>query len=74
MTTPFTLRLYDFANDKIFPASLAERMTGPTLPNFAPWVKLCMAHPSVTYVWDKDYFVPRIIERLPLAKKKYAPK
>ncbi|KAK4940249.1 hypothetical protein LTR10_019569 [Elasticomyces elasticus] len=74
MTTPFTLRLHDFSNDKIFPASLAERMTGPTLPNFSRWVKLCMTHPSVTYVWDKEYFVPRIIERLPLAKKKYAVK
>ncbi|KAI1615269.1 thioredoxin-like protein [Exophiala viscosa] len=72
MTTPFTVRLYDFSNDEIFPASLAERMTGPTLPNFSRWVKLCMEHPSLTEPWDKEYYVPRIIERLPLAKKKYA--
>ncbi|KIW54186.1 hypothetical protein PV05_06563 [Exophiala xenobiotica] len=75
MTTPFTLRLHDFANGQIFPTSLAERMTAsPTLPNFGRWVKRCMAHPSVTYVWDKEYYLPRIVERLPQAKAKYASK
>lgn len=75
MTTPFILRLYDFSNGVIFPTSLAERMVdSTTLPKFSRWAKLCMAHPSATYVWDKEYFVPRIEERLGAAKKKYANK
>ncbi|KIX08953.1 uncharacterized protein Z518_00031 [Rhinocladiella mackenziei CBS 650.93] len=65
-------RFHDFANGVIFPTSLADRMLGPTLPRFSHWVKLCMTHPSVTYVWDKEYFLPRIEERLGAAKKKYA--
>ncbi|KAK7885230.1 hypothetical protein LTR67_010721 [Exophiala xenobiotica] len=75
MTTPFTLRLHDFADGQIFPSSLAQRMTDSVkLPNFARWLDLCMAHPSVTYVWDKEYYLPRIVERLPQAKAKYASK
>ncbi|KAK5188687.1 hypothetical protein LTR99_006138 [Exophiala xenobiotica] len=75
MTTPFTLRLHDFADGQIFPTSLAQRMTDSVkLPNFARWLDLCMAHPSVTYVWDKEYYLPRIVERLPQAKAKYASK
>ncbi len=75
MTTPFVLRLIDFCNDIIFPSRLATGMLDPSkLPIFAKWAKLCMAHPSVTYTWDKEYMVPRIVERLPLAKRKYAPK
>ncbi|KAK6373357.1 hypothetical protein LTS17_008377 [Exophiala oligosperma] len=72
MTAPFTTRLYDFANGEILPSSLGERMTGPTLPVFARWMKLCAEHPSVLATWDKEYFIPRIIKRLPKAKAKYA--
>ncbi|KIW68200.1 hypothetical protein PV04_04161 [Phialophora macrospora] len=78
MTTPFVLRLIDFCNDIIFPSRLAKAMldTNPStsnLPRFAKWAKLCMQHPSVTYTWDKERMVPRVVERLPAAKRKYAP-
>jgi glutathione S-transferase len=78
MTTPFVLRLIDFSNDIIFPSRLAKAMldTNPStsnVPRFAKWAKLCMQHPSVTCTWDKEYMVPRVVERLPAAKKKYAP-
>ena len=74
MTTPFTLRLIDFCNDIIFPARLATNMLDETkYPRFAKWVKVCMEHPSVSCTWDKEYMIPRIVERLPAARKKYAP-
>jgi hypothetical protein len=75
MTAPFILRLIDFCNDIIFPTRLAAQLLdeGRT-PRFAKWAKLCMQHPSVTCTWDKEYLVPRIVERLPAAKRKYAPK
>lgn len=75
MTAPFVLRLVDFCNDIIFPSRLATAMLDTnSLPNFAKWAELCMQHPSVMATWDKEYMVPRIVERLPAAKKKYAPK
>ncbi|OAP64612.1 hypothetical protein AYL99_00584 [Fonsecaea erecta] len=78
MSIPFVLRLIDFSNDVIFPARLAEEIlnTDPTtgkMPRFAKWAKLCMQHPSVTETWDKEYMVPRVVERLPAAKRKYGP-
>lgn len=73
MTTPFTIRLHAFANGIILPARLATGMLdATTLPRFTRWTELCMVHPSVTYVWERDYLVERVIERLPAAKKKYA--
>ncbi|KIW13502.1 hypothetical protein PV08_08690 [Exophiala spinifera] len=73
MTAPLMARMYDFTNDVIFPSALGERMTGPTMPNFARWLALSSSHPSVLATWDKEYFIPRIIERLPRAKAKYGP-
>ncbi|KIX99471.1 uncharacterized protein Z520_05047 [Fonsecaea multimorphosa CBS 102226] len=78
MTIPFVLRLVDFSNDIIFPARLATHILDmdpatSKLPQFAKWAKMCMQHPSVTDTWDKEYMVPRIVERLPAAKRKYAP-
>ncbi|KIW92678.1 uncharacterized protein Z519_06525 [Cladophialophora bantiana CBS 173.52] len=78
MSAPFIVRLIDFSNDIIFPARLATQIldNDPATskwPRFATWAKLCMQHPSVTYTWDKEYMVPRIVERLPAAKRKYAP-
>ncbi|ETI24241.1 hypothetical protein G647_03610 [Cladophialophora carrionii CBS 160.54] len=78
MTTPFVLRMIDFCNDVIFPSRLATAMldTNPStsnIPRFAKWAKLCTQHPSVTCTWDKEYLLPRIVERLPAAKRKYAP-
>ncbi|EXJ69898.1 uncharacterized protein A1O5_06971 [Cladophialophora psammophila CBS 110553] len=78
MSAPFILRLIDFSNDIIFPARLATQIldSDPATskwPCFAKWAQLCMQHPSVTYTWDKEYMVPRIVERLPAAKRKYAP-
>lgn len=67
---PFVLRIYDFANDIIWPVALATKLDG--LENFSKWAKKCMVDESVTYVWDKEYMVPRIIERLPAARAKYA--
>ena len=75
MISPFTLRLIDFSNDIIFPSRLATSLLDPAkTPKFAKWAKLCMQHPSVIATWDKEYMVPRIVERLPAAKRKYAPK
>ncbi|KAJ9604755.1 hypothetical protein H2200_010869 [Cladophialophora chaetospira] len=75
MTTPFILRMVDFCNDVIFPSRLATAMVDANrFPKFAKWAQLCMQHPSVTSTWDKEYMVPRIVERLPAAKRKYAPK
>ncbi|KAH0840642.1 putative glutathione S-transferase [Fonsecaea pedrosoi] len=78
MTIPFVLRLIDFSNDIIFPSRLAREILDTDsatskLPRFAKWANLGMQHPSVTYTWDKEYMVPRIVERLPMAKRKYAP-
>ncbi|OCT45713.1 glutathione S-transferase [Cladophialophora carrionii] len=78
MTTPFVLRMIDFCNAVIFPSRLATAMldTNPSTsnsPRFAKWAKVCIQHPSVTCTWDKEYMVPRIVERLPAAKRKYAP-
>ena len=75
MTAPFVLRLVDFCNDIIFPSRLATAMLDTNkLPRFATWAKLCMEHPSLAKTWDKEYIIPRIVERLPMAKRKYAPK
>ena len=79
MTTPFILRLVDFSNGIIFPCRLAIQILDTKsdtskFPKFATWAKLCMQHPSVTCTWDKEYIVPRVVERLPLAKRKYATK
>jgi hypothetical protein len=78
MTAPFVLRLVDLCNDIIFPSRLATHMLDgeaatSKLPQFAAWAKLCMRHPNVICTWDKEYMVPRIVERLPVVKKKYAP-
>ena len=73
MTAPFVIRLRAFANDVIFPSSLAKKMSDDTkLPKFSAWTKTWASHPSVTYVWEEKYLVDRIVERLPAAKKKYA--
>lgn len=74
MTTPFTLRLYDFSNDTIFPAALGERMRGATLPHFSRWMDRCMAHPSVTYVYHREALLEGVTARLGEAKIKYAAK
>ena len=73
MTAPFVIRMRAFSNDIIFPSSLKARMDGPTMPTVSACVKVAITHPSVTYTWDEEYLVPRIIERLPAAKAKYAP-
>jgi glutathione S-transferase len=75
LTTPFTLRLYDFANDVIFPKSLAHKMRdAERLPNFARWLDTCMAHESVTYVYHREQLLKGVEARLGEAKAKYADK
>lgn len=70
MVIPFVLRIYDFANDIIWPATAITKLD--KLENFSKWARYGMKHESVMYVWDKEYRVPRMIERLPAAKAKYA--
>ena len=69
MIAPFVLRLYDWADDVIWPRALAEGFE--KLPVFDAWAKVCMQHESVMYVYDKAMRL-RIHERLPRAKAKYA--
>ncbi|KIV93105.1 hypothetical protein PV10_04346 [Exophiala mesophila] len=71
MIAPFSLRLLDFANGVIFPTSLKERIKTET-EGFYRWTERVRKHPSVGDTWDPDYYVPRIEERLPAAKTKYA--
>ncbi|KAI4127055.1 MAG: hypothetical protein LQ347_004751 [Umbilicaria vellea] len=49
---PFILRLYDFADGHILPASLPASLD--KLPNFAKWAKACRTHESVVDNWDAE--------------------
>lgn len=71
MIAPFSLRLLDFANGVIFPTALKERIKTET-EGFYSWTERAREHPSVGGTWDPEYYVPRIEERLPAAKAKYA--
>jgi hypothetical protein len=76
MTAPFIIRLLDFANDQIFPSRLAAAIlnvnpsTAKT-PRVVKWVDALRGQDSIMSTWDKEYFVPRIVERLPAAKAKF---
>ncbi|KZF24555.1 thioredoxin-like protein [Xylona heveae TC161] len=63
----FILRVFDFADDIIFPKSVVEPLR--QLPNFSKWAAACTSHESVLYIWDKEVRVQRVRDRLEMAKK-----
>lgn len=69
LTGPFVLRIHDFSNSGIHPASLAEKLG--SLPAYTKWSKALAAHESVTYIWNKEDMVARTKSRLPEMRKKY---
>lgn len=69
-TASFILRLYDFADDIIFPSSLPKVLD--KLPNFSKWAKACATHNSVTYIWDKELRRQNARDRLPQARERLA--
>jgi len=69
-TASFILRLYDFADDTIFPSSIPKALD--KLPNFSKWAKACIAHNSVTYIWDKELRRQNVRDRLPQARERLA--
>jgi hypothetical protein len=70
LTASFIIRLYDFADDVIFPTSLPTALD--KLPNFSKWAKACATHDSVTYIWDKEERRQGVIKRLPQARERLA--
>ena len=70
MTASFIIRLYDFADDVIFPASLPTTLD--RLPNFSKWAKACTTHDSVTFIWDKEIMRQRVRDRLPQMRERLA--
>lgn len=69
LVAPFVLRVHDFSNDRIHPASLATKLD--TLPAYSKWSKALVTQDSVTYIWDKDKMVELIQQRAPEMRKKY---
>lgn len=57
MVAPFILRLYDYADDDIFPASLPKKLD--QLPNFCRWAKACRSHASVAFNWEPEVSLQR---------------
>jgi len=62
LTASFIIRIYDFADDVIFPKSLPTALD--KLPNFSKWAKTCITHDSVTFIWDKEERIQREHKRL----------
>ena len=69
LTGPFVLRIHDFSNDLIHPASLGTRLD--SLPAYSKWSKAVVAQQSVTSIWDKEKMISRTQDRVPQMRKKY---
>lgn len=69
LVAPFVLRAHEFANDKILPKSLAEKLN--TLPAYSKWAKAVISQESVTYIWDRESMIERTYRRAPEMRKKF---
>ncbi|KAF7504794.1 hypothetical protein GJ744_001727 [Endocarpon pusillum] len=62
LVAPLIQRLYDFADDDVFPASLPNKLD--RLPNFSRWAKACRSHESVMFNWEPGMMLQRVKERM----------
>ncbi|KAJ9661544.1 hypothetical protein H2198_001924 [Neophaeococcomyces mojaviensis] len=69
LTAPFVLRIHDFSNDTIHPASLGSRLD--SLPAYSRWAKAVVTQDSVTYIWDKENMISSLQRRAPEMRKKF---
>lgn len=62
LIAPLIQRLYDFADDDVFPASIPSKLD--RLPNFSRWAKACRSHESVMFNWEPAMTLQRVKEQL----------